>query len=70
MNSYYLDYLKQDGTKLGQINTFTRLEYGTRENEIGVMTLTLPAELFPGIPESSIFWRYTGRLGQALHILS
>lgn len=51
MNSYYLDYLKQDGVLLGQINDFTRLEYGTRENEIGVMTLTLPAEMFPGVPE-------------------
>ena len=52
MNNYYINYLKQDGALIGQVYNFTRLEYGTRENEIGIMTLTLPAELFPGIPEA------------------
>ena len=51
------------GNKVGDITDFIRLEYARKENDIGVMTLTLPrSDLDPYIQKDLMFeiWRTVG----------
>jgi len=67
MTDYLLRYLTHDGVFVENISDFSHLKYAGRENEIGIMTLTLPAELMNPVLDGRLeIYRQVGAGGYNL----